>query len=72
MAEPEISINGVKKPTRTGQGQTEPKNPVSGSGRPQSEMSREQKEGYSQHTLQTSNIVTADVRGAQTSAVADA
>lgn len=50
MEEPEVPINGMKELTRTGQGQTEPKDPVLGSGRPQSEMSRKQKEGYSQHT----------------------
>lgn len=40
---------GMKKPTRAEQGQTGPQHPVVGSGRPHSEMSRKQKEGYSWH-----------------------
>ncbi len=37
--EPEVSINGMKKPTHMEQGQTEPKDPVPGSGRLQSLIS---------------------------------
>jgi len=39
MAKPEVSIKGMKKPTRMEQGQTELKVPVLSSGRLQSEIS---------------------------------
>ena len=39
MAKPEVSREGMKELSHMEQGQTEPKDPVLGSGRPQSEIS---------------------------------
>lgn len=39
MATPEVSKDGVKKPTHMEKGRIEPYDPVHGSGRPQSEIS---------------------------------
>ena len=56
MDYPEISIHGMKKADPHGERPNRATRPVLGSGRPQSEMSREQKEGYSQHTFTTNQV----------------
>ena len=61
MDHPEVPMHGMKKADPHGERPNRAIGPVPGPGRPQSEMSRKQKEGYSQHTFTPSTRVTNPV-----------